>query len=633
MFVVDSSKWPPSPAPGQERLLIELWLEALASDTSAPYWPAICSTLQTLRNLLTTLQEVDRQILRAYHVRDSVEESLHKLGDCTWLNAHYYDDLAVLCDVLARLRDIHTDERKGKKGGTRGKKDEKAEDEEEQSGNEVARTRKTDQETARRTATSFLRAFLAKVERENPIDKQVALVRQLTADTTTRFEVLSHVIEELVNDLVHLGHSRDHLHGWMIGAVLKHPNPKPLDLPSVLDRFALARLLGQKLENGCEVLFMVSATAEVSDSEGIRFLDSVPHTFSLPSASPFLTTGKRFAVVTVPNAVDRRAACEQANRHLLRYLHSTRLDHIPFDRAVVNRAAVRIVATGITQEVRSGSGLASYELHNDDEFYTMSSAGRNNDTFAELDRVLYWLEQSRRWDDVGRLIALWTAMEFLFSKTTRSPAESIQEFVPAYLVPNLARELLVDLWAFIEHVKEITLPPDMADRLEVQATGVGKRRKVNLVKLLELCLEPEDINPLKPLIQDYPILRQKFGRVRQLDPKPQQDMPIRRTLSRFESEVVFDLRFAFRARNTIVHDAAIQIVQIDRLIQRLNWMLCTALDALLYQFVRNPTLSLSELHEVNMHNFTAWKKQLHPDKRAVPLSEVVDPPRHCLSSE
>jgi hypothetical protein len=97
--------------------------------------------------------------------------------------------------------------------------------------------------------------------------------------------------------------------------------------------------------------------------------------------------------------------------------------------------------------------------------------------------------------------------------------------------------------------------------------------------------------------------------------------------------VVFDLRFAFRARNTIVHDAAIQIVQIDRLIQRLNWMLCTALDALLYQFARNPTLSLSELHEINTHNFTAWKKRLHPDKPAVPLSEIVDPPRHCLASK
>ena len=75
MFVVDSSKWHPSLAIGQERLLVELWLEALAPDTSALYWPAICSSLQTLRNLLATLQDVDRQILWDYHVRESAEET------------------------------------------------------------------------------------------------------------------------------------------------------------------------------------------------------------------------------------------------------------------------------------------------------------------------------------------------------------------------------------------------------------------------------------------------------------------------------------------------------------------------------------------------------------------------------
>lgn len=628
MFVVDSSRWPPSPAPGQERLLIELWLEALASDTSALYWPAICSTLQTLRNLLTTIQEVDRQILWEYHVRDSADESLHSLGDCEWLKSHYDDDLTVLREILVRVREIHAEEKKGNKD----KKDAKAEGND-QNRNEEDRSKKAAQETARRTTASFLRAFLAKVDRENPIDKQVELIRRLTADTDTSFDVLSRAVGELVNDLVHLGHSRDHLHAWMIGAVLKHPNPKPADLPPVLDRFASARTLGRRLEDGCEVLFMVSAPDGVPNTEGISFESRVPARFQLLAGSPFLKTKKRFAVVAVESALDRRAACEQAHRHLLRYLHSTRLDHVEFDRTVVNKAAVRVVASGNTQEVQGGWGLSSCELHNDEEFYAMPSAGRNHGTFAELDRVLYWLEQSRRWDDVGRLIALWTAMEFLFSKTTRSAAESIQDFLPAYLVPNFARELLLDLWAFAEHVPGVVLPPNLTARLGVQETGIGKRRNVNLVRLLEVCLEPEATNALLPLIKDYPILLRKFKRVRFLDPTPQQDMPIRRALSRFESEVVFDLRFAFRARNTIVHDAAIQIVQIDRLIQRLNWMLCTALDGLLYQFVRNPTLSVSELHEINKHNFATWKKRLKESKTAVPLSEIVDPPRHCLTSK
>ncbi len=82
--------------------------------------------------------------------------------------------------------------------------------------------------------------------------------------------------------------------------------------------------------------------------------------------------------------------------------------------------------------------------------------------------------------------------------------------------------------------------------------------------------------------------------------------------------------FAPRSRrneawNTIVHDAAIQIVQIDRLIRRLNWMLSTALDTLLFHFVHNPTVSLTDLHEINKLNFAKWKQRLK-EKVLVPLA-------------
>jgi hypothetical protein len=587
MFVVDSNKWHPELAPGQERLLIELWLEALATDTSPLCWSPVCSTFQTLRNLLAALREVERDILFAYHVRDSAEETLERLGECGWLKSGYAEDLVVLRELLRRLADIHKRE--------------------ENLGNEEERSRKVNQEEARKTASSFLRAFLAKVERDGLVGQQVDHVKRLTAEPATPFDVLCRAVGELTNDLVHLGHSRDHLHGWMIGAVLKQPDPMPPAPPPLLDRFDSARALGQRIAGGCEVLFMVNALATVPDSDGIRFVGSVPANFPLSGGSPFLKTQKRFAVVTVEHTLDRRAATEQAHRHLLRYLHSTRLDHLSFDRTVVRRAAVRIVASGNTQEVSEIRGLPHCELHNDELFYAMSKQGRNEGTFAELDRVLYWLEQARRWDDVGRLIALWTALEFLFSKTVQPAAEAIQDLIPAYLVPNYARLLLLDLWAFIEHVPEITLSQDMETRLEVQPTGVGTRRKVHLVKLLEECLKDDTTNPLKAVISPFPILLRKYHGVRLLDPTPQQDMPIRRCLSRFEKQVIFDLRFAFRARNTIVHDAAIQIVQIDRLIQRMNWMLSTALDTLLFQFAHNPTLSLSDLHEINKVNFAKWK--------------------------
>jgi hypothetical protein len=384
MFVIDSKNWLSELAIGQERLLIELWLETLASDTSAMYWPPVCSTFQTLRNLMTTLQEVERDILYAYHVRQLADETLDRLAECGWLKSGYSDDLNVLRDLLVRLRDIH-------------KRDEKL-------GNDEERSRKVSQWEARKTASSFFRAFLSKVERDGLIGQQVDHVNQLTANAATPFDVLCRAVGEFTNDLVHLGHSRDHLHGRMLGAVLKQP-VAPLPNPPLLDRFDTARSLGQRMAGGCEVLFMVAARATVPDSDNIRFVNKVPATFPLLAGSPFLKTQKRFAVVNVDFTLDRRTASEQAYRHLLRYLHSTRLDHFEFERSVVRRAVVR-VASGNTQEVTGSWRLPHCELHNDDLFYDMAKEGRNESTFAELDRVLYWLEQARRWDDVGQLIAL-----------------------------------------------------------------------------------------------------------------------------------------------------------------------------------------------------------------------------------
>jgi hypothetical protein len=622
MFVVNSSEWRTSLAQGQERLLVELWLELGSAYATALYCPPLCSTLQTLRNLLTTLQEVDRQILREYHVRDSVEEILERLDECGWLLDRFSDDLPILREQLLRLRESHKEDKTGSEED-RAKIEEKSKKDEE-------RARKTQQSEARRAVTSILRAFIAKVERDSPIPQQVQFVRGLVSSTTTKFDVLGRAIAELANDLVHCGHSRDHLHGWMMGAVLKSTDSR-----AYLDRFDGVRGMGRPPTGGWEVLLTVAVPTEVRDSERIRFSNSPPSQFTFDAGSSFLQPAKKtYAVVTVPSAPDRRAAVDQAHRVLLRYLHSTRLEHLDFERSIGGNAAVRVLATNQTFEVQGSRRLIPGRLHNDEAFYRMSSAGRNENTFAELDRVIYWIEQSRRWDEVGRLIALWTALEFLFSKTIRPAAESIQALTPAYLLPNYARELLVDFWAYVEEADEVNLPPPLEARLEVKETGRGTRRIVNLLKFLELCLEDDATNPLLAIIKDYPVLHRKYRRVKRLDPKlklaSSSDPEIWRDLDRFERQLVFDLRFAYRARNTIVHDAAIQIVQLDRLIQRLGWMLSTALDTLLYQFVRNPTLSLTDLHEINRQNCIKWKLRLKDEKNPVPLAEVVKPPQYCL---
>src|SRR5262245_19835746 len=86
-----------------------MWLELVSADTSTLYQPPLCSTLQTIRNLASTLYEVERGILLEYHVRDSAEETLDRLKDCGWMKEIYSDDLVVLKELLQRLRDAHAE--------------------------------------------------------------------------------------------------------------------------------------------------------------------------------------------------------------------------------------------------------------------------------------------------------------------------------------------------------------------------------------------------------------------------------------------------------------------------------------------------------------------------------------------
>jgi hypothetical protein len=83
-------------------------------------------------------------------------------------------------------------------------------------------------------------------------------------------------------------------------------------------------------------------------------------------------------------------------------------------------------------------------------------------------------------------------------------------------------------------------------------------------------------------------------------------------------------------RNTIVHDAAIDVLQLDRVSQRLNWLLCTTLDVILHQFSRNPSLTLAQLHDVNLRWFGDWKDSLKDHGKPVSLDQVLYPRVHFL---
>src|SRR5262249_51950558 len=151
--------------------------------------------------------------------------------------------------------------------------------------------------------------------------------------------------------------------------------------------------------------------------------------------------------------------------------------------------------------------------------------------------------------------------------------------LPAYVVPQYARLLVLDLRTLLNRI-EFTWPGDLLTKL--QATAPENRlRTRNLLALMEQCCEEDATNLLHPLVKDYPNLTRKIRKIyRCKHPfKKSTDYPaLWHDVEALEQSLLNDLRFAYRARNQIVHAAAVQIIQLDRLVQRLNWMLCTTMD-------------------------------------------------------
>jgi hypothetical protein len=75
-----------------------------------------------------------------------------------------------------------------------------------------------------------------------------------------------------------------------------------------------------------------------------------------------------------------------------------------------------------------------------------------------------------------------------------------------------------------------------------------------------------------------------------------------------------------------VHNAATQVSENERLLQRLNWMLTSSLDKVIFHFSRNPTLELADLHACYRASYLKWYERV---AAIVPpfctLDEIVSP--------
>ncbi len=594
MYIVYLNNWDLARCVGQERLLVDAWLELAADDVSPLHAGCLYSAFQLLTDLEGVVKDVDRDILNNYHITQLATEILDRLDRETWIERCYPNDLPVLKDRLREVADRAADP------------------------------------AARGQFYSALRAMLQKIGRETVLREQILYISDLVSNPATHFQRIVRATAELTNDLLHFGHSRAHLHRWILRTVVGDDSST-----TYRDLFRNAQHLTTAMPRPYRVLFHVFTPPAIANTAQIEFSDAAPPEFHLDANSPLaLVAAGRFARVTVAAAFDHTAAVERGTKLLQRYLCSNRFANLDFNRAVSTYCAVKEQAADYTMCISGLRRLTERRLHNDDAFYGLPPDRRNEATFSELDRIIYWLEQSWLSEPIGTLISQWTVLEFLCSTAGKSAPEAIQALVPVYIAPQYPRLLLLDFWRFIVRSR-VAIPQPVQQLLGIAGLPPREAESAcNLQELFRLAIEPDAVNQILPFIQDYPILVYKWRRVTRLNPGMQAAGANHATVwddvSELERTVVFNLQTFYRIRNSIVHDAEIDVLQLDRVCQRLNWLLCATVDTILHQFTRNPSLRLTELHDVNSRWYTAWKEKLRDHGHPVNLTEVLNPRVHFL---
>lgn len=331
-------------------------------------------------------------------------------------------------------------------------------------------------------------------------------------------------------------------------------------------------------------------------------------------------------MVRVSSARDQHAAIVHARATLSRHLWSIKFHKIEFDRAISKHAAVRARGDELVFEEPHPRTLDHRLLWNHDTLEAVLDGGHNQHTYAALERILFWIEQTRRVEPVAALISEWTALEFLFTVPGLSDLDAVEKFLPAYLAINYPRWLLLDFWKFLQHTRP-EFPPALVARIDIRFKGSNSRATCNLAELLKVCLEDEATTPILSLINDYPILVAKWRRLRRLRPG---DKTLAEDVDAFVQRLRFDIRTCYRARNTVVHDAAMVVSENERLLQRLNWMLCASVDQILFQFGRNPTLGIVDIHRCNHARWEKWREIIAVSSTPCEESVLVVPPNYFL---
>jgi len=595
-----------------EKFLIGKWLEKTHHDNQEYNSIPLYSAFQLLRNLKLSIPLILDKTVSRYNVRSIAEELLFRLSRECWLHELYPVEISHLRGKLESLV------------------------------SQESSNRRKEADSTLKDMAFLLEAFENKVIAQDPFSLQRERLATLSQSEGLDLEVFANVeatVDEFVADLLHSGHARDYLHRWMLKYVI---GKSGVDIEtSYMRRFLNAPPLGQEHSF---VVFILSYLPLSFSTDTLPISRTIPvefrswrgyevaiQRFGIPVENDSAAPGDRNWLIVRNRASDYQAAIDQA-RDLVGLMFDTKFNNVTFVRTLPGQQLVAQEKDSDGFFVGSFPRSSAYKqesLKNEVFFYEMERQRCNRRAFARLERALNWYHVTLQSNAPleTKLISLWTTVEYLFSMDGEKEPEivKIRRFLPPYIVLNRCRIQLLEFYHLVRKF-QIELPEG------TQLVDTADPQKVILAKFLEFCyLITKQRTAFCLKLEEEPLLLKKLSDLASLSPQASEDTTPLRFFETLEQKVRFDIDSIYRTRNRLVHQAEMDMVDLNRIFRRLNCLLVTVLDQVLFRFRFNKHDSLEAFHYAFSTHYEILKNKI--GENTATYSDVAEPQLSFLTGK
>jgi len=571
-----------------QEFVIQRWLDKTRQGALEYCCVPLFSTFRLITNLKSFVPLLRNGLMARYNISQLASELLFRLGRVGWLKALYPSEIAYLEDKLQQLQ--------------------------------ASAKNKAKVNDVLENIGYVIEAFASKIRSSGLLRQQIGEVAVILEQQQCDFIVLQQLdeaLDELLSDAFHLGHSSDFLYRWMQRYVIGRPSERTDS--SYVDRLLEAPFLG---EDSIFIVFVPTylpegivvgdypVTSEIPEQYRVweNFGNAISRLTHDAGQAGKAAPGKQWLVLEL-TASDYQAAIDQAERNT-QLLFNTRLAQHSIRRSVEGQflVAVKKHNTGVfVGAFPSSPDYKQEALQNAGYLFQLSTSNHNAETYARLERALYWFYGTFRTRSPleTKFNNLWIAAEYLFSKEKERQLGTVamKRFMAPYVVMNWARSSLLELCRLADYF-EIAVPREIS-------TVSNEWKGISLASLWDWCYcqITDEVSSCVPVNLD-PVLAYRVQLLGRIHPLSDDGHELSRFVAVLEKRIEFDIDAFYRTRNRLVHEAATEIVDLERIFKRLDFFLRNVLEQLLFRFRFNSLVSLEALHVSYREHYEIQKQRI-----------------------